>query len=1140
MRRLIQSAMACLLVLAGLTVTPLAQPEAALAANTQVIVTECSEASFDAALAEVQASGGGTIRFSCSGTITFISQKVITSDVTIVGPDVVLDGGGSTRLFVVNRGARLVLTALVIQNGHIPWFDFGGAIFNNGGGVLEVVASHFHNNSAQNGGAISNSGTLTVTASTFSGNTAFDGGEHSRSYSGGAIKNSGGTFTGGATATITASTFSDNSAASNGGAIASSGALTVVASTFSGNGAYFAGAIANDRGTATIAASTFTGNSANFAGAIDSSGTLSVTTSTFTGNSATGNSPTGNGGAIRTAGTVIVTASTFSANSAGDAGGAFFNFGTLTVEASTFSGNNASRGGAILNSEEASLEVVASTFSGNSASGNWSGGSGGAIRNEFFRTGTGGRIAVRASILANSPQGGNCGGQMSPNHRHPSRGYNLSDDTSCDLISRGDKQGSGVTINLGPLQHSGGPTQTMLPASDSDAREAIPADVCLTYSTSPDQRGVPRPNDNCEIGAAEFGTIVVQPVEIITVYNLGPVIPGQPATIGVVALGPFGFQLTYEFDCDNDGVYEVSQRGDPRTSCTFAALGSHGVRVRVSLTPEMAASAQTTVVVLAAVPTITSLDLDPLPSTEGEAVALTAGFTNPDPNASHSCAINWGDGSDPEAGVVDEQDGGGTCQASHTYVDDGNVTVTVEVCNNDACTDATTSHMVINVAPSVSVPTVDPSPSDEDASVVAGASFSDPGTSDTHTCTVDYGDGDGPQAGTVEDDTCTGPEHSYADNAADGYSVIIKVCDEKACGSNSAKHTVNNVAPTVDTPEVNPSPSDEGQSVTASATFSDPGINDTHTCEIDWGDGTLQDGTLTEADGSGECFGNHTYADDDVYTIMVEVCDDDEDCDQATTTQIVNNVAPSVAIASLSDETGSPIEPGGVALAGLEITLEAGFSDPATLDTHTATIDWGDGSSVLLGAVTPGIGTLSGNHVYEAPGSYTISVCVEDNVAAEGCAARTLLVVDPASASGQASAALNDAVSNDPAAQAALAAALKELEGENGAQSKLAAGDANAGLVKLAKALEFLAAAAAADSNLDLSQVQNMLALTAKAVVVEALAQAEAVADSSGELKQVERAQALVAAGDALLAQGEYSGAIMKYQEALRKVDGII
>ncbi len=56
------------------------------------------------------------------------------------------------------------------------------------------------------------------------------------------------------------------------------------------------------------------------------------------------------------------------------------------------------------------------------------------------------------------------------------------------------------------------------------------------------------------------------------------------------------------------------------------------------------------------------------------------------------------------------------------------------------------------------------------------------------------------------------------------------------------------------------------------------------------------------------------------------------------------------------------------------------FTDPDKLDTHTATWDWGDGTT-SSGTVTEsnGSGSITGFHAYGAPGIYTVTVTVEDN-----------------------------------------------------------------------------------------------------------------------------------------------------------------
>jgi predicted outer membrane repeat protein len=504
------------------------------------VVSDCSNnTQFLAAV-----SGGGTVIFACSGTITVTSTINITSNTTIdgAGQNVTISGGninnnGLGGVFSIASSGTLTVTNLTIANGVAA---SGGAIYVNSGATLNLINSALSDNgSSFSGGAIANiSGTVIINGSTLSENNALT--------LGGAIYSSGGSLTitnssfltntatsaGGAifvnsTAQISDSAFSNNSSSSTqfaGGAIFNSGTLMVDNVTFSNNrtipvGSH-GGAIAN-RAMLTVKNSTFNNNIApghggaiafNFetnanttvtysvfsgnrgetgGGALVNFGaTLLVADSSFNGNYALG---AGVGGAIRNAsGTMTVARSTFYNNNAGagsSSGGAIRNGGTLHLSNSTFALNSAYSGGGLYNTGTAN--VINNTFSGNTASFG-----GGGIRNDS-------NLTLTNTIVVNSANG-NCSEQSGM----ADGGGNITwpnTDTSCPSVK--------VDPELGLLQNNGGTTQTMMPASTSEAIDRNDSAACAGSPLDGiDQRGRARNADGngaasaneCDSGAVEY------------------------------------------------------------------------------------------------------------------------------------------------------------------------------------------------------------------------------------------------------------------------------------------------------------------------------------------------------------------------------------------------------------------------------------------------------------------------------------------------------------------------------------------------------------------------------------------------------------------------------------------------------------
>ncbi|MFC1977957.1 PKD domain-containing protein [Chloroflexota bacterium] len=131
----------------------------------------------------------------------------------------------------------------------------------------------------------------------------------------------------------------------------------------------------------------------------------------------------------------------------------------------------------------------------------------------------------------------------------------------------------------------------------------------------------------------------------------------------------------------------------------------------------------------------------------------------------------------------------------------------------------------------------------------------------------------------------------------------------------------------------------------------------------DFGDNTTPvSGTLTPS---------HTYVNDGDYIVTLTVDDSEGGTTANSTTVTVNNLAP---VVEAGPDAGS--------VSGAVCNLTVAFTDAGVLDTHTAMIDWGDGSPLEAGIVSEsnGSGTVSGNHVYYVPASYRITVTATDAI----------------------------------------------------------------------------------------------------------------------------------------------------------------
>lgn len=214
------------------------------------------------------------------------------------------------------------------------------------------------------------------------------------------------------------------------------------------------------------------------------------------------------------------------------------------------------------------------------------------------------------------------------------------------------------------------------------------------------------------------------------------------------------------------------------------------------------------------------------------------------------------------------------------------------------------------------------------------------------------------------------------------HSVNLQVCDPSGdCATDSAVVEVENVPPSATFSAMHGT-IDEGEASTLLFNNqSDPGADDSlagflysYDCTND-GVFEFLDSTFTSLN----CF----YPENGLYVIWGRIKDKDGGYNEYTVDINVNNVAPTVnagADQTVFEDTAVNLD-------------QAAFNDPGILDTHTATVDWGDGN-VEEGFVDQGAGAVSGSHVYDDPGNYTVTVTVEDGDTGVGNDSLTVSVVN--------------------------------------------------------------------------------------------------------------------------------------------------
>ena len=280
----------------------------------------------------------------------------------------------------------------------------------------------------------------------------------------------------------------------------------------------------------------------------------------------------------------------------------------------------------------------------------------------------------------------------------------------------------------------------------------------------------------------------------------------------------------------------------------------------------------------------------------------------------------------------------------------------------------------------------------------------DEGTAPTLTGTFSDPDGDTvaltASAGKVTQSGTSAGTWSWTQPATDepsSQSVTIKADDGRGL-TNTASFTATTagVAPTVNISRATvglsaavsssvPASSPEGTAINLNGSASSPSAED-NTAGFTYSWNVTKDGAPFGIDGTASSF-SFTPNDEGTYVATLKAKDDGGQTGSSSVPFIGANVAPSARI------TGVYWTPQLVLTAHQSVTFAGTFTDPGTLDTHTASWNFGDGAgsgTSPADSVPP-----SATHSYGAPGIYTVTLTVTDDDNGAGQATTTVTVQTP-------------------------------------------------------------------------------------------------------------------------------------------------
>ncbi|MBI5943074.1 MAG: PKD domain-containing protein [Chloroflexi bacterium] len=317
---------------------------------------------------------------------------------------------------------------------------------------------------------------------------------------------------------------------------------------------------------------------------------------------------------------------------------------------------------------------------------------------------------------------------------------------------------------------------------------------------------------------------------------------------------PDGDPLTYEWDFNNDGVYDDAT--GVTVNRTFPDDGAYFISVRV--TDSFGASDTDTLQV-----TVNNIS----PFVDIQQVTVSGGlvsgdgfFTDPGADV-WAAAVDYGDGSGMQPLALNPDM---TFAFSHAYAVGGTFTIQVCVSDDEGASGCDQAQVTVTLNRPPVAEADGPYFGFEGSNITLNASRStDPDNN------IVFYEWDFDNDGLFDDAVGKRPKFKAVDNGI--YIVRVRVTDAGGLSSvDGSTVTVKNVPPVITSLTFNSSVR-VGVRLNTFAAFADPGLNDTFTAIWKWGDGTTSNGIVSGYTVSG----SHVYARAGIYLVTITVKDKD-------------------------------------------------------------------------------------------------------------------------------------------------------------------------------------------------------------------------------------------------------------------------